>query len=206
LLRDGHVSLYGLVVPRLVLINGAPGSGKSTLGGRYVDEHQLALALDIDVVRAMLGGWLDRPTEAGLLARRLALAMARVQLLSGRDVVVPQFLGRLDFVLELEQLSVDVGAQFVEVALISDAQDAARRFLRRSAAPLSDGHRDAAALLERLGGVDALPQMYARLLDVVAQRPATFTITTVEGEIEQAYRALVSHLDGAASLGPPPDQ
>ncbi len=38
-----------------------------------------------------------------------------------------------------------------------------------------------AAHLERLGGVDALPQMYARLLDVVAQRPATFTITTVEG-------------------------
>jgi len=189
-------------VPRLVLINGAPGSGKSTLGGRYVDEHQLALALDIDVVRAMLGGWLDQPTEAGLLARRLA----RAQLLSGLNVVVPQFLGRLDFVHELKQLPVDVGAQFVEVALLSDAQDAARRFLRRSAAPLSDGHRDAAALLERLGGVDTLPQMYARLLELVAQRPATFIIATVEGEIEQAYRALVGHLDGPSSLGPPPDR
>lgn len=100
----------------------------------------------------------------------------------------------------------DVGAQFVEVALLSDAQDAARRFLRRSAAPLSNGHRDAAALLERLGGLGALPQMYARLLNVVAQRPATCTIITVEGEIEQAYRALVSHFDGAASLGPPPDR
>lgn len=189
-------------MPRLVLNNGAPGSGKSTLGGRYASEHPLTLALDIDVVRSMLGSWLDQPTEAGLLARRLALAMARVQLLAARDVVVPQFLGRLDFVLELEQLCADVGAQFVEVALLSDAQDAARRFLRRSAAAQSSGHRDAAALLERLGGVDALPHMYARLLYVLAKRPATRTIVTVEGEIEQAYRALVSHVDGVASPGP----
>lgn len=193
-------------MPRLVLINGAPGNGKSTLGGRYVREHPLALALDIDVVRSMLEGWLDQPTEAGLLARRLALAMARVQLLTGRDAVVPQFLGRLDFVLELEQLCVDVGAQLVEVALLSDAQDAARRFLRRSAVPVSEGHRDASVLLERLGGEDALLQMYGQLLDVVAERPTTRTISTVDGDIEQAYRALVVHIDGAASSEPPSDR
>jgi predicted kinase len=48
---------------RLVLINGAPGSGKSTLARMYVDQHPLVLALDIDVVRAMLGRWLDDPSE-----------------------------------------------------------------------------------------------------------------------------------------------
>ena len=50
----------------MVLINGAPGSGKSTLARRYVEEHPLALALDIDVVRGMLGGWLDHPVEGRL--------------------------------------------------------------------------------------------------------------------------------------------
>ncbi len=73
---------------RLILINGAPGSGKSTLARMYVDDHPLALALDIDTVRAMLGRWLDEPTEAGLIARRIALEMARVQLAAGREVVV----------------------------------------------------------------------------------------------------------------------
>lgn len=51
---------------RLVLINGAPGSGKSTLTQMYAETHSLTLALDIDVVRAMLGCWLDQLTQAGL--------------------------------------------------------------------------------------------------------------------------------------------
>ena len=57
-----------------------------------------------------LGAWLEHPAEAGLIARRLALAMARVQLGDGRDVVVPQFLGRLEFVLALQERSGRVAA------------------------------------------------------------------------------------------------
>lgn len=45
----------------------------------YVEERPLTLALDIDVVRVMLGCWLDEPVEAGLIARRGAIQMARVQ-------------------------------------------------------------------------------------------------------------------------------
>jgi hypothetical protein len=63
-------------VTRLILINGAPGSGKSTLARMFVHDHPLALALDIDTVRGMLGRWLDEPTQAGLIARRMALEMA----------------------------------------------------------------------------------------------------------------------------------
>ena len=122
-------------MPRLVLINGAPSSGKSTLATRYVEEHPLTLALDIDVVRAMLGRWLDQPVEAGLLARRMALEMARVQLLADRDVVIPQFLGRLDFLLALEQLCNDVRAEFIEVVLLAEPHDLAHRIARRSAQP-----------------------------------------------------------------------
>ena len=63
-----------------------------------LEDHPLTLVLDIDQVRGMLGRWLDQPTDAGVLARDLALAMARTQLDAGRDVVVPQYLGRLEFV------------------------------------------------------------------------------------------------------------
>jgi len=89
-------------VPRLLLINGLPGSGKSTLAARYVADRALALCLDVDVVRGLLGDWQEHPHDAGLLARRLALAMARVALREGRDVVVPQFLARPQFLGELE--------------------------------------------------------------------------------------------------------
>jgi predicted kinase len=191
-------------MPRLVLINGAPSSGKSTLAKRYVEEHPLTLALDIDVVRAMLGCWLDHPVEAGLMARRMALEMTRVQLLAGHDVVIPQFLGRLGFVLALEQLCNDVRAEFIEVVLLAEPQDLAQRFARRSARPLTAEHRDAAALLERSGGLQALPEMYDRLIQIVASRPQTRAVVTIDGQIEQAYSDLLAQLDAGAPPRPSP--
>ena len=88
----------------------------------------------------MLGRWLDHPVKAGLMARRMALELTRVQLLAGHDVVIPQFLGRLDFVLALEQLCNDVRAEFIEVALLPEPQDVAQRFARRSARPHTAKH------------------------------------------------------------------
>jgi hypothetical protein len=150
--------------------------------------------LDVDVVRGMLGGWLADPGQAGLIARRMAIEMARVQLLGGREVIVPQFLGQLPFVLELERLCGAAGAEFVEVALLGDPGEAAARFARRSADPETPEHRDAAALQDRIGGPAALPDQYGRLLAVIAARPATRTIPVVDGEIDQAYAALLTAL------------
>lgn len=178
------------------MINGAPGSGKSTLARRFASEHPLTLVLDIDQVREMLGRWLDSAARAGVLARRIAVEMARVHLQSDHDVVVPQFLGRLEFVDTLQLLCHETGAEFIEVALLSSAHDAATRFARRSAESDSAEHRDAAELLERTGGVGTLPDMYRRLVQVVAARPHTRTITTVEGQIDQAYADLLRAIAG----------
>jgi hypothetical protein len=163
----------------------------------YVEEHPLVLALDVGVVRAMLGRWLDEPVEAGLIARRMALEMARVQLAAGRDVLVPQFLSRLDFVLELEHLCGQVGADFVELVLLSSPQDVADRFMRRSRDSVTAVPRDTPALLERSGGVGELSAAYDRLLEVVASRPRTRTLMTVDGELEQAYRDLLAQIGSA---------
>jgi predicted kinase len=178
-------------VGRLMLINGAPGSGKSTLARRYIQDHPLTLALDVDQVRGMLGRWLDTPTEAGLLARHMAIEMARVHLGAGHDVVVPQFLGRLDYIVTLQRMCEQVNAEFVEVVLLSSPDEAATRFARRSDQSTIAEHQDAAALVERSGGPDVLRDIYRRLLAVVAARPATRTVVTVDGEVDQAYADLL---------------
>jgi predicted kinase len=176
----------------LVLINGAPGMGKSTLARRYAEDHPLTLVLDIDQVRGMLGRWLDSPAEAGVLARRMAVEMADVHLRSGHDVVVPQFLGRVTFVQLLEQLCGRVGATFTEVALLSSREDARDRFTGRTESSPSAQHREAALLVEQSGGLDELGHMYTRLLEVIAARPSTRIVTSVDGYVEESYRDLLS--------------
>jgi predicted kinase len=182
-------------VSRLILLNGAPSTGKSTLARLYAQRHPLTLALDLDLLRSMLGGWLDQPTEAGLIARSMASAAARVQLRAGRDVIVPQYLGRIEFVLELEELARQTRAGFVEIALMCDPGDVAGRFHRRSAQPQTPTHLDAAQLLERSGGPAELHAMSARLEDVLSRRPRTVRIESVEGGIEDTYAALVAAIE-----------
>ncbi|WP_410616214.1 AAA family ATPase [Amycolatopsis sp. lyj-109] len=106
---------------KLILLNGPPGSGKSTLARRYADHHPPALALDVDRIRAMLGGWRASPGEAGLLARDIAVAAARTHLGAGHDVVVPQLVVRAGFPERLEALASECGASFHEVALVPGA-------------------------------------------------------------------------------------
>lgn len=180
--------------PRLVLLNGLPGSGKSTLARRFVDDHPLVLCLDVDLVRGLLGRWSQQPEQAGQAARRLALAMAHVSLGEGRDVVVPQFLGRIEFIEQLETVATEDAARFIEVALLNDLDHAARRLARRAAGPLTPTQRDAHDQLERHGGLSALPEMRTRLQQVLDQRPHTRLLAPAEGQVEQTYQALLREI------------
>jgi hypothetical protein len=102
---------------RLILLNGMPGIGKSTLAARYVADHPGVLLLDIDRIRQLIGGdWSD---NAGA-ARVLGLAMATAHLATGHDVVVPQLVARVDQLERFEAAAVEAGASFVNVMLAGD--------------------------------------------------------------------------------------
>jgi predicted kinase len=177
-----------------VLLNGLPGSGKSTLARRYGRDHPLTLVLDVDVVRGMLGDWLERPAEAGHLARALAVEMARTHLCAHHQVLVPQFLGRPDFAQTLADLAADVDARFIEVALIVPPSEAARRFAHRSAHSPLVQDRDAAALLDREGGLGAMADLHSALLAVIRARPGTRRLDS-SGPLEATYHGLMALLD-----------
>lgn len=80
-------SISGGPRPRLILLNGLPGVGKSAIAKAYVADRPGALNLDIDVLRTLLGGAWEETAEPG---RALALSIAETHLASGNDVVVPQ--------------------------------------------------------------------------------------------------------------------
>jgi predicted kinase len=128
----------GTVGDVLLLINGAPGVGKSTLAHRYADEHPLALIIDIDSIRTRLGQW-AKFDKSKLVARDLALALTRAHLPNGYDVIVPQYLGRPEYRERLQLVARETDVPFVEVLLTDDADRITQRFRRRRAEYASTG-------------------------------------------------------------------
>ena len=178
--------------PRLVLLNGPPGIGKTTLAVRYVRDRPLALVLDIDTLRRALGQWEAHQESAGLLARRMALSVVGTHLAAGHDVVVPQYVARTEFLDALAAAADAWGGRFFEIYL-TDARTAA---LERFAARAGDGtaRQHHAEAVRNVGGPAGLAAMVDRIEAVRTQRAGAISVPTRAGEIEESYRALVTAL------------
>lgn len=178
-------------MPRLVVLNGPPGIGKSTLAERYVEDHPLSLCLEQDVVRGLIGGWLGRESDSGILARKLCLVMAREHLLGGRDVIVPQFIALPAYLDELAAVARDAGAHHYELVLMDDARHAESRFHARASDPKRAEHQRIAAKF--IGAAGGYPHQFQRLVQGLAGRDV-IEIRSKEHDIEETYRRLLSFI------------
>lgn len=129
-----------MTMTRLVLINGAPGSGKSTVAEGLAQDQPMSLALDVDGIKHSLGRWSDDLLASGQHARRLSLALAHEQLRAGYDVVVGQYLARTPFIEDLACLAAELDALFFEFVLDLDAPALAKRLDGRASAPSRPEH------------------------------------------------------------------
>src|SRR5215203_1579293 len=127
-------------IARLILVNGPPASGKSTLARRYVDDHDLAVLVEVDTLRMTLRNW-EKDEATRLVARDLAGAAVVDHLGAGRDVVMAQYFGRLGYLVLLEDLAREHGATLVEVILATGAALAIERFRARRRAMTERGER-----------------------------------------------------------------
>lgn len=176
--------------PLLLLLNGPPAAGKSTLARRYAADHPLTLVLDVDLIRRTIGGWQDHPQESGLLARAAALAAARAHLDAGHDVVVPQLLARPGFAEQLEAPARELGAAFAEIVLELPADVAVRRFVRRTIDSSNPVHHEAAHMAGLAGGDAHLRELHRDLAGYVSTRPGAVRIDATR-DVETTYADLL---------------
>lgn len=176
---------------RLIVLNGPPGIGKSTLARRYVEAHRFALCIGIDSIRRLLGRWQDDPTRAALLARTLSLTMAREHLGRSYDVVLPQYLGRAEFLDQTAEVAAQAGAEFHEFILTDNRDEVVRRFNARTAAAADPAHVEAGRLIAGLGGDASLFAMCDRLLLIASARPNARLVSCRDGAEDEAYEQIM---------------
>jgi predicted kinase len=174
-------------VAHLVLINGAPGSGKSTVAHRLAQDRPLDLALDVDIIKHSLGQWDTDMTAAGYQARRLALAIVGAQLDSVHDVYIGQFLARTEFIEQLQSAAESRVATFVEVILIADEDTLRHRLTHRSAHPERAEHVVNASLL----AAEDVPALVQAVDEIATMRPSANLVDasgSVDATVESVRR------------------
>ena len=184
---------------RLVLLNGPPGIGKSTLSALYADRNPGALNLDVDALHPLVGGWQDEETDTWPVVWSLVRAMAATHLDGGRDVVLPQYFAKVDEILEFEKLARRHGAAFREVVLLDDRQAAIMRFDRRAQESEDLWIRHHHRLIELGGGPVLLGTMYDNLMGVVRLRPGAVIVPSVAGAVQETYELLADALGASGA-------
>lgn len=169
--------------PRLLLLNGLPGVGKSSLAAAYADRRPGTLLLDIDVVRTFVSG---DPAAAAEPARAIGLAMAEAHLSSGHDVVVPQLIARVGQVARFEAAASAADASFVHVVVEAPEE------LRRARVAGDEAPHRQELDEERLAGYRE------GLADVVGSYPPAVRLSTANVQPDEAVASLLQ--TGAPNL------
>ena len=175
---------------RLIVLNGPPGVGKSTVAARYGAEHPGTLVCDIDVLRTFISDWEADYAGAGARIRPAALAMIEAYLRHSGDVVLPQLLAREQELDKFVGAASDAGAEVVEVLLTADKETCVRRFAARDLAP--PHARASRAAVDAAGGDGVVREYHSTLQALVARRPWMHVVEAREGDADGTYAAVLA--------------
>lgn len=181
--------------PKLIIINGNPGMGKSTLAERYVTEHPLTLNLDVDIIWHMVGQWQAQLDDSHKLKYQHAYALVESHIAAGYDVVVADLMETTEPLEIFEQIARRHGATFYEFILLTDREDAIERCKARARRlGYVDGFRPG-GVLDTYGREQMLESMYQNVLATTAIRTGAVIIRPQLGDIDGTYQQLVEALD-----------
>ncbi len=180
--------------PKLIILNGSPAIGKSTIAQKYIDNHPMALKLDIDQIWFMLGQWQASRPRSNDQKMKLAYVMAGTHLQDGYDVIIAQHLDNVSYYKIFESIVRASGADMYEVLLHAPVQDAIERCMERGrASGYPTGFRPG-GILESEGREAKIAMMHKAAQAVCSNRPKTHTIVSEYGDEQSTYDHLLQLL------------
>jgi len=181
-------------VVRLIHLNGPPGIGKSTVANAFADRHPGVLNLDIDRVAAMIGGCGDSFSDSFEAGRLLAVAMARVHLASGHDVLMPQMMTHVNAaeLADFEPAAAAAKAEFCQILLTADVEFSVARCMERAQA--GDPQDVVSKVIDERGGRDFVRMLHAQVTQFSADRQPHAIIDCEQLTIQQTCQAVEAAL------------
>lgn len=180
-----------MVVPKLILLHGFAGIGKTTIAERYMNERPLTMLLEAERVGAMLGQWLKYEVEARELLYKLSQPMTATYLKAGHNVIIPMLSTNLKHIQSFERIGREVDAQFFEVVLVAERAEAIRRLLQRG----KWGEEDADPITE--ADLPAIEELYDDMQKTLTGRTDAVRIPSVEGDHDGTYRKFLAAIGEA---------
>lgn len=169
--------------PKLILLIGPVGIGKSTIAKRYIDDHPLAMDATGDSIIVLLGQWLKNEDKARELLFDLLKSLVATHLSNGYDVVWPSVDAEHADV--IEKIASEHNAKFVEVALLTSKEEAVQRLMERG----TWGEEGAPPITEK--DIVLIGNMYDKMIVNLKKRPSIIQITSVKGNIDDTYRQFI---------------
>jgi broad-specificity NMP kinase len=170
----------------LILLNGPPGVGKSTIARRLRDDRPLSLLVDFDELWLLIGDWQHQEGKGQELAIAAGLAMARAHLHAGYDVIAPQLALGPDFFEAVDAIVAETASVCHEIVLTAHPERVAARFRRRRAERTSAGESDVSTNIPDDRVDDVIARAIEELTALTAARPQTTVIATDDG-VESTY-------------------
>lgn len=180
-------------MPRLIHLNGPPRVGKSTLARRYANEHPGVLALDLDVLAWLIGGYRENFSAALEMARGHGRELATRHLRCGYDVILPQLVTVHDRDPDpaFEEASRGAGATYVQVALMVDDHEHLLRVQGKR--PTTEVEARVQTALEDPES-DLVDRIRRHLDEYLARRPHTIRLDTTGIGVDASYQRLLEAL------------
>ncbi|MBP9801613.1 MAG: AAA family ATPase [Candidatus Moranbacteria bacterium] len=168
--------------PKLIMLGGFAGCGKTTIANKYVSETPLALNIDGDEIITKLGQWRKNIHDA--VASRLSLtsAMAEAHLRDGHDVILPFLLRDAGVAKHYEEVAHSAGAHFIEILLSVEKSEAIQRLLQRG----TWGEEGLPPITEE--DIPKIEKLYDGMMEAVSYRPHMMCIESKENDIESTYK------------------
>jgi predicted kinase len=177
-----------MIRPKLILLNGFAGSGKSTIAKKYIQDHPLALLIEGDELIVNLGNWLQQEPEARQIVFELTKGLVSTHLSGGHDVVLPYLVTDGTHIAAFQRIAQDTGADFYSFLLHNEKETAITNLLKRGTwgkagtDPL--GEKDMPTILD----------LYERMESQLEHQENVAVIDQNGHSAEETYAQVLEHL------------